>query len=629
MSMQRIKFEGKTLGDTYVAQYIGNKKYLCRCICGEEFICSSDALRNGYKQTCNHFDTSWKQDMIGKTYDEWTVMEYAGNSKFMCQCSCGEQKIVSKYDLEHGKSKSCGHDRLTDLTGQHINEWDVLKYLGNKKYLCRCSCGTIRAVVSADLRSGRSKSCGHSKPKIDLTGQRFGDWKVIEYAGSGKWSCRDPSGYTSRVGGFQLLNGLSKSRGNVLIDLTGKQIGELTVLEYLGNGVWDCQCSCGRRVVRIGKSLRSNPNSSCGHLIKRQVALAKNPNRSKEQLVAVESRENLLNFIGSRQYTMLELSVLLGISYQHTVKVCNKFGISGIIKLWNPTYMQDDVTSFVRTLTDCEIITNTRKVIKPKELDIYIPSKRLAIEFNGNLWHSSVHKSKEYHQAKTIACGKQGIRLIHIFEYEWSNIEQQSKIKSFLSDTLAPKTAKEVIWARKTEAKLIDLGMAQQFEELYHLQGSTNSSINIELFYNNELIGVMTFGPPRFTHEYEYELIRMCFKFGINVAGGLEKMFKYFINKYNPKSIFTYADLTKFTGNSYLRLGFNVVANNPITNPNYVWVSADGKNVIPRYQTTKQKLVKQGYGDLGDTEVEIMENLGYVQVFDSGSIRLEYKQQNS
>lgn len=65
------------------------------------------------------------------------------------------------------------------------------------------------------------------------------------------------------------------------------------------------------------------------------------------------------------------------------------------------------------------IIHNDRSIIKPKELDIYLPNKKLAIEYNGLYWHSiNIVKDIHYHRNKSIACRKLGIRLIHIYEFE-------------------------------------------------------------------------------------------------------------------------------------------------------------------------------------------------------------------
>lgn len=79
-----------------------------------------------------------------------------------------------------------------------------------------------------------------------------------------------------------------------------------------------------------------------------------------------------------------------------------------------------------------EYETHNRSLIKPLELDIYIPSKNIAIEYNGNYWHSDLKHDVYYHQTKSILCNEKGIRLIHVFEYE--DIEEA---KEFLRKVLS------------------------------------------------------------------------------------------------------------------------------------------------------------------------------------------------
>ena len=70
---------------------------------------------------------------------------------------------------------------------------------------------------------------------------------------------------------------------------------------------------------------------------------------------------------------------------------------------------------------DGEIILNSRKIIKPFELDIYLPELKIAFEFNGTYWHSNEYKETTYHSKKTEKCLKKKIDLIHIFEDDWDN----------------------------------------------------------------------------------------------------------------------------------------------------------------------------------------------------------------
>lgn len=161
------------------------------------------------------------------------------------------------------------------------------------------------------------------------------------------------------------------------------------------------------------------------------------------------------------------------------------------------------------------------------------------------------------------------------------------------------------------------------FQNKYHLQSGVNASINLGLFYKNELIGVMTFGRPRFNREYQYELIRIAYKAKTVVVGGSEKLFKHFIKKYNPVDIISYCDISKFTGRIYKKLGFEF---NGYTEPSYVWVN--GKNdVLQRYQTMKYKLIdKLGLDkNTSFTERDITETIGYFRVYNCGNARYIWK----
>ena len=171
--------------------------------------------------------------------------------------------------------------------------------------------------------------------------------------------------------------------------------------------------------------------------------------------------------------------------------------------------------------------------------------------------------------------------------------------------------------------KTISQDTAKEFLDKYHLQGSTQASIRYGIYKDAELLGVLTLGKPRFNNNYEYEIIRICWKPGVVVVGGLEKLFKTFTSEYNPSSVITYSDIGKFTGNSYLKLGFKTDTNSLIA-PNYVWVKPENNEVLHRYQTQKHKLLESGLGNQEQTENEIMENLGFLKIYDAGNIRMSY-----
>lgn len=198
-----------------------------------------------------------------------------------------------------------------------------------------------------------------------------------------------------------------------------------------------------------------------------------------------------------------------------------------------------ELQEFIKSICNFEVQTNVRNIISPHELDIYIPDKKLAIEFNGNYWHYTEQKEFDYHQKKTLDCARKHIQLIHIFEYEWNN--NKDMIKDFLIDRISNK---ETIYARDTKVCTLDKEECNEFLSLNHLQGSLNSSIRLGLRdKNNRLVSVMTFGRPRYSSDNEYEVHRLCFIKHNTVIGGAEKLFKYFIDNFNPSSIVTYSDI--------------------------------------------------------------------------------------
>ena len=246
------------------------------------------------------------------------------------------------------------------------------------------------------------------------------------------------------------------------------------------------------------------------------------------------------------------------------------------------------------------------------ELDIFIPSHNIAIEFDGLYWHSELYKPSNYHLNKTELCEKQGIQLIHIFEDEW--LFKKDIVKSRLLNILGLTPNK--IYGRKTIIKEVSPKESKEFLNNNHLQGSTNASIKLGLYYNNELVSVMLFNKPRLgigvTYD-GYELSRFCNKLNTSVIGGADKLLKYFIKTYQPKEIISYADRRWSQGNLYEKLGFNFIHN---SKPNYFYINQNVREY--RFNYRKNILVKQGY-DINKTEREIMLDRKIYRIYDCGA----------
>ena len=276
--------------------------------------------------------------------------------------------------------------------------------------------------------------------------------------------------------------------------------------------------------------------------------------------------------------------------------------------------MEKELADFIKTLYKGKIFQNDRTVLEGKELDIYIPDKSLAFEFDGLYWHNELIKDEKYHLDKTICCENKGIRLIHIFEDEW--LTKKDIWLSMISNIFGLTNNK--IYARKCIIKDVDAKEAVNFLNNNHLQGWCPSSIKIGLYYNEELVSLMTFGKSRHfvgNGKAEYELVRFCNKLNTNVIGGASKLFHYFIKTYNPNEIISFADRRWSNGNLYDVLQFNLYN---ISKPNYYYVI--GSKRYNRFNFRKSILVKKYNCPLDMSEHDFCKSQKWYRIYDCGCL---------
>lgn len=303
------------------------------------------------------------------------------------------------------------------------------------------------------------------------------------------------------------------------------------------------------------------------------------------------------------------LSELLGVTYYTVLYAYDKHKISRDFK---HSAGEANLYDFIKDNYNGEIIQNSRKVIPPKELDIYLPDLKLAIEFNGIFWHSELQgKDKNYHLDKTRACAKLGIRLIHIFEDEWMYKQEivKSRILNFFGES-------KKIQARKCSVIQIPYAESKNFLEENHIQGYATSSVQYALEYNSEIVSLMTFGKSRYNKDHQWELIRFANKRGFTVVGGASRLFACFIKEHAPDSIVSYSDKRWNTGGLYERLGFSKIRD---SGPNY-WYTNDYQHIESRikYQRHKLKDLLQNF-DSTKSEWENMTAAGFDRIWDCGN----------
>jgi hypothetical protein len=278
------------------------------------------------------------------------------------------------------------------------------------------------------------------------------------------------------------------------------------------------------------------------------------------------------------------------------------------------------VRDFVRSLGFDTGVGNNKSVpgVGRQQLDIIVPEKRVAIEYNGLVWHSERFKkdSKTSHLKKTELAESLGYRLVHIFEDEW--LEKPELVKNRLRAILGAGLTK--LHARATQAAKIDWRQASAFLSGTHLQGHGPSSKNsFGLFHKNELVAVATFAKSRYTKD-DWELLR--FAATARVVGGMSKLLSAFKRDARPTgTLISYADRRWSDGGLYRAMGFEFAGH---TSPNYFYEAGGKRFSREKFQKHKLEATLNKF-DSSLTEVANCANNGFYRIFDCGSSRWRLK----
>lgn len=278
---------------------------------------------------------------------------------------------------------------------------------------------------------------------------------------------------------------------------------------------------------------------------------------------------------------------------------------------------ENEIYEYVKKLLpDEKIIKRDRVVLEGNELDIYIPSLNVAIEYNGLKWHTEWFggKRKYYHLNKTDECNKKGIGLLQIFEDEY--VSHKDIVLSKISHILKADNGCMKVPGRKCNIEEVDRYAAEKFLNKNHIQGFAFSTVYLGAFYGDKLVAVMTF-----TKETEgmWNLSRFASDNSVICQGIGGKLFKHFVREYKPVEVKSFAD-RRWTMNSdnnlYTKLGFKMEY---ILGPEYRYFK-DGvaKERLHKFNFRKQVLHRKYGFPLTMTETEMVKKLGYDRIWDCG-----------
>lgn len=303
-------------------------------------------------------------------------------------------------------------------------------------------------------------------------------------------------------------------------------------------------------------------------------------------------------------------STLLANRLSHNIEICTKLLEYNPLTSKYELYLCDFLDRY-----NIEYQRSVRDVIS-KELDIYIPSKNIAIEFNGVYWHSDETKPNNYHIKKWKECKEKGIQLISIWEDQY--LTKIDIVKSLLLNKLG--VCKNKIYARKCILKEVSSKDASQFYKNNHIQGKCSANIHYGLYYNDELVSMMSFGKRSLGKNFnnDWELIRYCSKINTVIVGGTSKLFNKFIKDHNPETIISWSSNDISDGKMYKMLGFKLE-----NESSSYWYVSNNMKRYHRVNFSKQNLIKKGLITEDDkrTEKEITEQLGFKRIFDTGQTK--------
>jgi hypothetical protein len=371
-------------------------------------------------------------------------------------------------------------------------------------------------------------------------------------------------------------------------------------LKWVNNGIID---------KRIGKNDLLKDGWVEGRLYKPEINSSRIHYTEKQWDVVNNLEFYITKYQKDNKMGIHELSEYFGFSHDVLGRLCREKGIS--YDSYRCTKPHRIISDYLQQ-SNIPFLENKKSILDNKfEIDIYIPNLKLGIEINGLYYHSL--KDKNYHLNKLIECKRRNIELLQFWDSEI--LFKKNIVFSIIKNKTNNSNR---VYARDLVLREIDNKTAVNFLDNNHIQSGINGSVNLGLFNkDDELISVMNFIKSRFSKNHEWELARFASKLNTSVIGGASKLFKYFVNTRNPKSIVTYSDKRIFNGNVYKILGFNFSHK---TYPQY-WYFQNGKYTIYNRMNFQKKKLKTIFTNFDEklTENENMKNNGYHRVYDCGN----------
>lgn len=374
--------------------------------------------------------------------------------------------------------------------------------------------------------------------------------------------------------------------------------------------------------VDIGKILDCSESLVRDYLIKHDIIIDR-IDLLPEDIVEKLTKDNLENLYIKKRFTLRDVSKEVGCSVEIIRKYLRLYNINPresneYDRPFNKvSKAHQELIDYIAFHYSGPVYVNNRTSIKDSnnnfvELDIYLPEKNFAIEYNGLQWHTEEYKEgRHYHLNKTVSCQLKNIFLFHIWEDQWK--KNSDVIKSMILNRIGMTLNKR--YARNLSIKLVNGVDKKTFFDVNHIQGNCDSKVDIGLYENNTLISCMSFMKSRYNKNFRWELVRFANRLYFNVIGAFSKLLAHFIKNYG-NGIVSYSDNCYSYGDVYEKNGFSLYHVYP---PDYSYVD---RNKDKRYNKRlfSKTLIEKKFGmNMSNyTESEAMKILGYKRIWDCG-----------
>lgn len=287
-----------------------------------------------------------------------------------------------------------------------------------------------------------------------------------------------------------------------------------------------------------------------------------------------------------------------------------QLAVTDLVRSWGFTVKVDDAS-----------------VIGPRQLDIYVPDKKMAIEYNGLKWHGQLLKedrygigrgedeAKTYHLAKLEDAARAGVRLITVFSDEW--LERREQVVGYLRAILG----QDLIRVGARELEVVEgpsTDETRDFFETHHIQGPGGGPVSVVL--REEGGAVRALAAFRQRGERVWELTRFCVQIGYAVPGALSRVLALFGKNHGRCQVISFADRRWSTGGVYARAGFTL---DRVLPPSYWYARKDRDTGRMHKSGFRKEKIAARLGPLlpGETEWEAMKRFGFDRIWDCGLMR--------